>query len=111
MNTNLVENPCKITPTCVANTEIKDLSCRLAGSVAVHVQYACRHWSHHLYEGHITQDIIVLMTTFIREHLLHWLEVSSLMGDMDRAVDALENALNALQVCDSLNIRPGEDHC
>ena len=106
MNTNLIENPCKITSTWLANTEIEDLSSRLAESIPVHVQYACRHWSHHLCNGHITQDIIDLMSTFTREHLLHWLEVSSLMGNVDGVVDALENALDALQVCDNVNIRP-----
>ena len=103
MNANLGRNPCNIASTWVANTEIEDLSSRLAASVPVHVQYACRYWSSHLCEGNITQDIIGLITVFTREHLLHWLELSSLMGDMDGAIDALENAQDALQVCDIID--------
>ena len=107
MNANLGRNPCNIVSTWATNIEIEDLSSRLAASVPVHVQYACRHWSSHLCEGHITQDVIALISVFTREHLLHWLEVSSLMGEMDRAVDALENAQNALRVCDVMDTRSG----
>ena len=107
MNTNLIQNPSKIVSTWLANAEIEDLPSRLAESVPVYVQYACRHWSHHLCDGHITQGIIDLMTTFTQEHLLHWLEVASLMGDIGGAIDTLEYAQTALQVCDVIDKRSG----
>jgi hypothetical protein len=43
--------------------------------------YACRFWAHHWgFNAHFDEEYKDLVHSFLREHLLHWLEALSLMG-------------------------------
>jgi hypothetical protein len=53
------------------------------------LQYACRYWVQHLQKSSIQLHDGALILVFLRGHLLHWLEVLSLMGKMSEGVLAI----------------------
>ena len=70
----------------------------VAATAPEHVRYACRYWSHHLREGYVTQEVINMMSEFCNTHLLHWLKTLASMGEVEKAVEALEGSRSTLQV-------------
>ncbi|KKZ62642.1 hypothetical protein EMCG_03052 [[Emmonsia] crescens] len=50
------------------------------------VQYACKYWIHHLQKSQIDLHDDGEVHTFLRKHLLHWVEALSLTGNMPDAI-------------------------
>ena len=48
-----------------------------------HLQYASRHWVHHVQNGSLRGDTVSLIGDFLRIRVLSWLEVASLCGFVD----------------------------
>jgi len=82
---------CKIGDTSIRNQDI-DLPVRIAKYIPTHMQYACRHWVSHLSSSHICDAILGLLQEFCSNQLLNWLEVMSLLGELDGAMTALQSA-------------------
>ncbi|KAF3315728.1 hypothetical protein TWF173_003295 [Orbilia oligospora] len=59
--------------------------------VSPELQYACRNWVYHRTQSEesICDDDIV--HTFLDRSLLHWLEVESLLGDMENTIQMINN--------------------
>jgi hypothetical protein len=53
------------------------------------VQYACIHWVQHLQKGDIQLHDNSQAYGFLQKHLLHWLELMSLIGETSESVRAL----------------------
>ena len=64
-----------------------------------YLQYACRHWSHHLSLGVQSDQIVKLLEIFCKYNLLFWIEVCGLLGDLKGALAALKIAYHILVVC------------
>ena len=80
------------------NRDVSDLSTRVGTHLPSHVQYAMRRWADHLRDSTIDSETLNSLKTFCYNHLMHWLEGLSLMGDIDVAVDILQVARRALAV-------------
>ena len=64
--------------------------------IPAHVQYACCYWVHHLREGGVPLEENGQVHTFLKKHLLHWLEALSLMRKTSEgilAIGSLESAV------------------
>jgi hypothetical protein len=85
----LHQNMCSLVGLGVLRSEIDDGA--VADSLPAELQYACRYWTIHLIQSQ--QDIIDSDTThvFLQKHLLHWLEVMSLMRESSRCVHLLDS--------------------
>ena len=97
----LHKNVCQIPLAQVSfpNKDVPDLAARIRIHLPSHVQYAVRHWAHHLHGSEIDTESFELLKTFCNKHLLHWLECLSLVGDADIAIKALQVARQTLTVC------------
>jgi hypothetical protein len=90
------------------NSSLKENICNLDGrppndsipkeTISTHVSeglaYACMYWVSHLTsvrEEDIqnANDVHKLMDEFLRDHILHWMECLSLLGQLDVAVRSL----------------------
>jgi len=89
---------CEIKNPSFYNQEVVDLPDRIAAHIPVHVQYACRHWAFHLSSGNLHNTIVDLLLRFCSTQLLNWLEVMSLLGELDGAITALQSAHRAVKV-------------
>ncbi|KAF8430253.1 vegetative incompatibility protein HET-E-1 [Tirmania nivea] len=65
--------------------------------IPLHIQYACRYWLGHFQQGNPRKEDIRTIRRFLEEHLLHWLEVLSLIREVSNGilmVIALEEILS-----------------
>jgi hypothetical protein len=70
----------------------------ISAHLPAEVQYACRYWVYHLKQskgGLIDKDQI---HSFLQEHLLHWLEAMSLLGDTSESITMIATLQSILDV-------------
>jgi NACHT domain len=96
MNTSLKTNICEL-PRYSMNADIEDLDARRERYIGGGLEYACRSWVRHvcfgLRDGHDFGDVIKVMDDFLRHHLLEWLEVLSIVGDLRCAIQSLHDLI------------------
>lgn len=102
---SLKKDICRIRDTGKLNKEVMDLDGHIKEFVPVNLQYACRHWATHLSESVMAEKsgettVIDALMSFASLHLLHWIEVLSLIGCLDEGLPALQHAFNWASVSD-----------
>jgi hypothetical protein len=94
MGERLKKNICNLNDHAVLN-EIKDLPTLLKAHIGDALGYACQFWTRHLVEiPNSSQDVEKVyqaMDEFFTVHLLDWIEVLSLMGNLNVGVYALND--------------------
>jgi WD40 repeat protein len=89
MNTLLKKNICELPPYAM-NSDIDDLDARRKKYIGEGLEYRCRSWAKHLRlasrNDDNARDIIRSLKEFFDAHLLQWLEVLSIVGDLRCAV-------------------------
>jgi len=102
MNRTLEKNTCKL-PDAVANSDVSDSKERTKRYIGPALQYSCRSWHMHLIDMQTTAPHALAITTtlhqFLEKKFLFWLEVLSILGTVRDAVDALQVAMDRLEVC------------
>ena len=81
----LLRDICKFGNGQIMNKDIPDHDKRVAEPIPEDLQYACRFWGEYLQRSVINEELHDPVCKFIFEHLLHWLEVVSLVGMYDSA--------------------------
>jgi hypothetical protein len=95
MNSQLRYNICAIEHPGTVNSHVRDLATRLRVNIPEAVRYACRYWAAHLASAgyEVNGDLLGEVHAFCNHHLLHWLEVLSLLGELFSAVGILSDAI------------------
>ena len=68
------------------DSEVGDLSERIAQRIPPYVQYASRHWPYHLSCCRVSDVPTELLKEFCSNSLLHWVEICSLLGELRNAL-------------------------
>ncbi|RPB26719.1 hypothetical protein L211DRAFT_781050, partial [Terfezia boudieri ATCC MYA-4762] len=55
-------------------------------AIEADIQYACRYWVYHFQQGNSAREDNDRILQFLRQHLLHWLEVLCLLGQVSEGV-------------------------
>jgi WD40 repeat protein len=104
MNVHLRENICDIKDPSLPNTEVHLLQETLERVAPAELRYACRHWHVHLRLAENTSSGLVnSLETFCTTHLLHWLELLSLLNELPTAQTGMPSLLAYLRVCTLLS--------
>jgi hypothetical protein len=94
MNRMLRRNICGISQNTL-NKDIEDLHERRHRNIGDGLEYACKWWAKHLCfaskDGDNIGHIIKLLDYFFEHHILSWLEVLSIMGDLSSGADSLRD--------------------
>jgi hypothetical protein len=101
MNELLSRNICQIEDTYLLNSELPELPLRVKQRVPEPLQYACRYWVEHLLNispNHASKGAMVQLRGFLFKRLLHWIELSSLLGQLDTALASLKSLEEWLKV-------------
>lgn len=99
MNEGLRQDMCGIGDVSVANQDVPDLADRLVRKVDEELQYACKHWLHHLSQAsRATPEILDALRLFGKTHIFHWIELLSLLQALGSGLTLLERALAWLSV-------------
>ena len=80
----LRRDPCNLESPGTIRSQIENQ--RIDECLAPELQYACRYWVEHLEQSKNALYYQDRVHTFLRKHLLHWLESMSLIGRMTEAV-------------------------
>jgi hypothetical protein len=105
MNTGLREDICDIRDPSRGNDEVADLEERLERVASSELRYACKYWHVHLRLAASTSSgLIERLKTFCSFHLLHWIELLSLLGNFASltGIDSTEPWLTYVEVCTSM---------
>jgi WD40 repeat protein len=82
----------------ISNDDISDLRKKLDLCAPRELQYACEFWAVHLAKaGRPESALLTDLNAFCQGHLLHWLELLSLMGALSVVLDYLPHALDWCQ--------------
>jgi hypothetical protein len=95
MNSCLTYDICGIRNPGIANRDVQD---RVQVNITEALRYACRYWVAHLVsfdQALITErtELLEALHLFCHEHLLHWIEVISLVGQVSAAHEMLVHAM------------------
>jgi hypothetical protein len=106
LNNQLHRDMCSIRDLTRTNAEVSDLPRRLEHSVSLELGYAAVSWIHHATLSVATAtDVFDALATFCDEHILHWLELLSLLGQLSSASKGLPVLLSWLKVEHFLNLK------
>jgi hypothetical protein len=99
MNTLLKKNICGISHYTM-NADIRDIGARRKNHIGDWLEYGCRSWGKHLRlalrDGDNVRCVVELLKEFFDHHLLEWLEVLSIVGDLHSAVYSLHDVTSWL---------------
>ena len=94
MKGRLVENICKLDDHAILS-EVRDLPARRMQYIGDGLEYACCFWTNHLMmipaTSQSVKEVEGVIDQFFTMHLLCWIEVLSLVGDLDVGVYSLNN--------------------
>ncbi|KAI9065760.1 WD40 repeat-like protein [Trametes sanguinea] len=93
MQHSLKHDICEVGPehAHLLNHEIPDLAERITTHVPDALQYASQYWMRHLVRAEIGEELLAALEQFCSTHLIHWLEILSLLGCVDGVVEALRS--------------------
>jgi len=100
MSKRLRQDICGIREPGVLITKIsKDM---IQSVITADLRYACRYWVYHFQQGSsVEEDSRILQ--FLSQHLLHWLEVLTLVGEMSEGVLMIASLEKILKVSSNLH--------
>jgi hypothetical protein len=102
MTQSLHRDMCQLGGSPRMNSDVPDLDEQLSQFIPEHLHYACHFWAEHLYKSPIDDsELYGMVQAFIFEHLLHWLEVLSLLRALDSAIATLKIAQSWAKVMSS----------
>ena len=91
-------NICQLETSHRRNKDVSDLAERINEAISSHLSYSCRFWADHLRSTNFTFDMNVEIQDFLHTRLLLWLEVLSLIKEVNIASKALLSIIEWTQV-------------
>ena len=107
MKDELEFNICKLETSYVIHDEIPDLKERANENISVHLQYACRFWTEHLKKCDFDYEIAQEVEYFMINEFLYWLEVMSVLREVNRVAQRLRSVITWSKV--SVITKPAKD--
>ena len=89
MKSELKFNICKVETSYITHDEIPDLKKRVDQNISMHLQYACRFWTDHIHKCDFDEQIASEVEDFMENIFLYWLEVMSLVREVNRVTQGL----------------------
>lgn len=93
MKAELRFNICDLETSLVKNLDVEDLDARIMAAIPAHLSYACRFWADHLRASLFKLSILEDVRQFMNENLLSWLEVLSLLKELNVVVPAMSSVI------------------
>jgi hypothetical protein len=99
MNSLLCQDICGIKDPSLFNNEVSGLEQLLVRAAPSELRYACKYWHIHLrHVDPVSSDLIHSLDEFCRTHLLHWIELLSLLNEVPSALAGMRPLLAYLLV-------------
>jgi hypothetical protein len=95
----LKKNICEIKQPWILHNNVENLPALVQQYIPPFLQYACQHWAVHLSHSLFSNGLLHSLEEFCTHHLLHWVEVCCILGELRGALLALQTAFSLLPVC------------
>ncbi|GLB45110.1 hypothetical protein LshimejAT787_2000150 [Lyophyllum shimeji] len=97
MNRSLKYNMCNVEDDLTVSRQGRTNSSYNISVISEALKYSCRHWASHFAEVQEPgPNLIVILDDFLHEHLLHWIECLSLVGELQTGTGSLLRAAATL---------------
>jgi NACHT domain len=93
----LKRNICGLEP-WMTHSEVVNFPALLQQYIPPALRYACCYWASHFSQALLTDELLDLLEDFCKSHLLHWVEVCSLLGELRNVLVALKTVQQSLLV-------------
>lgn len=93
---NLRRNICGLPSEGTSRTEIDRQT--IDDCLSPELQYSCRYWAHHLAQSKDLSSMLHVASSFLKKHLLHWMEAMSILGLASEIVGIIDRLLSVIQV-------------
>ena len=94
----LTQDICNIKQPWKLHCEVDNLAKLVYQHIPPFLQYACHYWSQHLSQSLLSDRLLNLLEEFCNKYLLFWIEVCSLLGNLQGALVAMKSAYRLLSV-------------
>ena len=99
MNRLLKYNICEIPTELTLSRRGRTNSPENVGKISEALKYSCLHWAAHLAKvGVFDPELVKGLHVFLHEHLLHWIECLSTLGELQTGVKSLGGMVDVLSV-------------
>jgi hypothetical protein len=102
MNKHLQYNVCKLRDPSLFHNEVPGFAAQVDAHISGFLRYACRfwvaHWMHHIRAAGFQPREPLGLAVFCEHHLLHWIEVLSLTGDMNAVQQVMPELIFVMNV-------------
>ena len=92
-------NICGLETSHIRNSQISDLSTQIERAVSIHLRYSCLYWTSHLMRSKRGEVEDLLREFLLRPTILYWIEVLSLLGQLDVAMYSALELSKWCEVC------------
>ncbi|KAF7970337.1 hypothetical protein HWV62_24368 [Athelia sp. TMB] len=98
INHHLHFNMCNLSTSHISNTELLDLPKRVEKAIPQSLSYPCLFWGYHIRQS-LSEDssLLPLILKFFQEKFLFWLEVLSLMGEIQLVPQTMTSITKFIQ--------------
>jgi hypothetical protein len=110
MQTELRFNICQLETSHIRNADVPNLALRIDEFIPSHLAYSCRFWSDHLQTTAVVPEVVKAVSSFMYTHLLHWLEILSLIKEVNIASQVLMSVRKWIGVSPSAGIHTSWQH-
>ena len=94
----LTQDICNIKQPWKLHCEVDNLAKLVYQHIPPFLQYACHYWSQHLSQSLLSDRLLNLLEEFCNKYLLFWIEICSLLGNLQGALVAMKSAYRLLSV-------------
>lgn len=98
MEAQLQFNICKLESSFVPDKKVVNLEERIKQAISPALSYACRYWGHHLRYSIYSVQLCTMLSAFLTNRLLFWMEVLNLKREINLGVEVLLRAKLWLKV-------------
>ncbi|KAJ3557174.1 hypothetical protein NP233_g11810 [Leucocoprinus birnbaumii] len=87
-------NICHLETSAKRNMDFSNLAERIKEHIPPHLSYSCRFWAQHLVGCDFNEVLLGKVDALFRTKLLYWLEVMSLLGEINRIPSIMRSVVN-----------------
>ncbi|KAJ3562205.1 hypothetical protein NP233_g9720 [Leucocoprinus birnbaumii] len=87
-------NICCLETSAKTNKDFSDLAVKIQSHIPPHLSYSCRFWAQHLVACEFDEALLGKANALFRTKLLYWLEVMSLLGEINRIPSIMRSILD-----------------
>ena len=103
MNRSLKYNICEIPENLTISHIERTNSPENVGKIPEALKYSCVYWAAHLAQVRVIDTVLIdALRVFLHEHLLHWIECLSTLGELQTGLKSLSSIVTVLSVSHAL---------